>query len=174
MSIRLIVGLGNPGSSYTHTRHNIGYRVLDYLETQTLPPGLFLYRPESSFMNTCGIPIAQVMRKKGITPEQLLVICDDFAIPLGHLRIRSKGSSGGHNGLKSIFEQLGTQEIPRLRIGIGPVPEKMDPANFVLQNFQKHERSAVETVIEHAALATRCIAEEGLVNAMNQFNGEIK
>lgn len=123
-------------------------------------------------MNESGIPIAALARKNGIGPDEMLIVCDDFAIPLGELRIRLKGSSGGHNGLKSIFEQIGTQEVPRLRVGIGPVPEGMDPADFVLQTFSKAETMAVESAVERARNAAHVAIEEGVTAAMNRFSGK--
>src|ERR1700729_235608 len=108
MGIRLIVGLGNPGARYDSTRHNVGYRVIDRLAEGERPAGVRLLKPETVFMNESGGPVAAAARKNGIRPEEILVICDDFALPLGQLRIRLKGSSGGHNGLDSILTMLGT------------------------------------------------------------------
>jgi len=169
MPIRLIVGLGNPGTRYHPTRHNVGYRVIDVLKVNP-PAGVRLLKPESVFMNESGHPVAELARKNGISAAELLVVCDDFAIPLGQLRIRSKGSSGGHNGLNSIIQTMGTADIPRLRVGIGPVPDGEDPANFVLKSFAKKEADAVDAVIQRAAEATRVVIAEGLEPAMNKFN----
>jgi PTH1 family peptidyl-tRNA hydrolase len=169
MSIRLVVGLGNPGARYQPMRHNVGYRVIDLLEARGGCPARLL-KPESVFMNESGLPVTALARKNGITAGEILVVCDDFAIPLGTLRLRMKGSSGGHNGLKSIFEHLGTQDIPRLRAGIGPVPAEEDPADFVLKPFAKTEQEAVEAMIERAADAVLVAVNEGLEPAMNRFN----
>ncbi len=168
MPIKLVVGLGNPGKTYAATRHNIGRRVVELLEKEK-PEGVALYIPDV-FMNTSGVPVAQLMRKKGWQPEELLVISDDFELPLGSLRFRLKGSSGGHNGLKSVFENLTTQNVPRLRMGIGPVPDGEDPADFVLKTFSSSERKAVEEAIAAAAQAVRVAVNEGIETAMNRFN----
>lgn len=166
--IRLVVGLGNPGKTYAATRHNVGYRVIEALESDGWSE-LELLKP-ASFMNTSGTPVSERARKAGFLPQQILVLCDDFAIPLGTLRLRVKGSSGGHNGLDSILKTFGTEEVPRLRLGIGPVPEGDDPADFVLTNFAKAEKAALEDMIERAARAVKTIAEKGFETAMNEFN----
>jgi PTH1 family peptidyl-tRNA hydrolase len=162
------VGLGNPGKSYAGTRHNIGYRVIDALLDEKWE-GMTLLKPDS-FMNSSGGPVAEMARRKGLEPQQILVVCDDFALPLGSLRLRLKGSSGGHNGLDSIIQTLGTQEIPRLRLGVGPVPPKIDPADFVLATFKKSDKAGIEEMLERAIAAVKTIAEEGFDTAMNKFN----
>src|ERR1041385_6262793 len=117
MPIKLIVGLGNPGKKYENTRHNIGRKVIDCLnDPQFNLPGVTLMKLDDVYMNASGGPVAAFVRKKGLSSDNLLVISDDFELPLGRLRLRKGGSSGGHNGLKSIFEALGTQDIPRLRV----------------------------------------------------------
>src|SRR5207244_1138471 len=126
----------------------------------------------SVFMNSVGGPVAEVARKKGYSAEDLLVICDDFSIPLPKLRLRLKGSSGGHNGLNSILESFGTQAIPRLRLGIGPVPLKEDPADFVLELFQKEEQFTVNHLIVRAADAVQDIVRYGFEYGMNHYNTE--
>lgn len=168
---RLVVGLGNPGDRYAATRHNIGYRVIDLLQ-ETSWSGPRLLKPESVFMNESGRPVAEVARKNGISPNAILVICDDFMIPLGSLRLRRKGSDGGHNGLGSILETLATDEVPRLRVGIGPVPEQVDPADFVLARFRSSEHEAVESAVQKAAEAVRVIVDHGFEAAMNRYNGK--
>ena len=168
MPIKLVVGLGNPGKTYAGTRHNIGRRVVEFLRDEKME-GAALFIPDV-FMNTSGVPVAALMRKKGWTPENLLVVSDDFELPLGSLRIRLKGSSGGHNGLKSIFENLGTQDVSRLRMGIGPVPPGNDPADFVLESFASTEKKAVEEAIQNAARAIGVAIDEGIETAMNRFN----
>ncbi len=168
MSLKLVVGLGNPGKSYAATRHNIGRRVVEWLEKDK-PEGVQLCVCDV-FMNTSGVPVAQLVRKKGWNPEDLLVVSDDFELPLGSLRMRLKGSSGGHNGLQSVLDNLGTQNVPRLRVGIGPVPSGEDPADFVLKQFASSEKKNVEKAIEEAAQAVRVAASEGLETAMNRFN----
>lgn len=168
-ALRLVVGLGNPGTRYAGTRHNVGYDVIDALAGDA-PERVRLFKPESVFMNESGRPVAELARRNGIAPSSILVVCDDFALPLGSMRLRLKGSSGGHNGLNSILEALGTNEIPRLRVGIGPVPEGRDPADFVLERFRAGERDAVTRSIERAAEAVRCIGKEGWDAAMNRYN----
>jgi peptidyl-tRNA hydrolase, PTH1 family len=170
--IKAVIGLGNPGKQYAATRHNIGRRVLDVLE-QEKPAGIFLFTPDA-FMNTLGGPVAEFARRKGLPPEALLVISDDFELPLGQLRLRRGGSSGGHNGLKSILEALGTQEVPRLRVGVGPVPEGVDPAQFVLDSFRSAERPAVEETVQRAAQAVQRTLESGIDAAMTEFNVKSK
>ncbi len=168
MSIKLAVGLGNPGKAYAATRHNIGYRVIDSLLDEKWD-GADLLKP-ASFMNASGGPVAAFARQNGTLPHETLVICDDFMLPLGSLRLRLKGSSGGHNGLDSILRTLGTEDVPRLRIGVGPVPEGQDPADFVLTAFKKAERPIVLESIERAVQAVKVIVTEGFETAMNQFN----
>lgn len=171
MPLRLIVGLGNPGSKYVNTRHNVGYLVIDRLLEQPLA-GVRFFKPESVYMNQSGGPVAEIARRNGIEPAEILVICDDFAIPLGTMRIRQGGSSGGHNGLKSIFELFSTMEIPRIRVGIGPVPEGRDPADFVLERFTKEQSSIMETMVGHTADAVRLAIEKNLEAAMNRYNNK--
>ena len=166
-----MVGLGNPGPKYAQTRHNIGYRVIDALESSPLE-GVWLFKPEAVYMNESGRPVSEMMRRKGVGPQEVLVVCDDFSIPLKTLRIRVRGSAGGHNGLNSILESLGTPEIPRLRVGIGPVFLEMDPADFVLKNFGKQEYSAVQQMIGVAAEAIRLAVKNSLEVAMNQYNNK--
>jgi PTH1 family peptidyl-tRNA hydrolase len=168
LPIKLVVGLGNPGKSYASTRHNVGRRVVEYLEKKK-PEGVYLLIPEV-FMNTSGVPVAQLVRKKGFLPENVLIVSDDFELPLGSLRIRLKGSSGGHNGLQSVLENLGTQNVPRLRLGIGPVPEGEDPADFVLKPFASGEKKRVDEAIQQAAEAVSVATTEGIETAMNRFN----
>jgi peptidyl-tRNA hydrolase, PTH1 family len=168
LPIKLVVGLGNPGRSYAATRHNIGRRVVEFLQKHK-PEDVLLYITDV-FMNTSGIPVAQLMRKKGISPEDVLVVSDDFELPLGSLRIRLKGSSGGHNGLNSILENLGTLNVPRLRVGIGPVPGTEDPADFVLKPFTSGEKKQAQDAVELAAEAVQVALESGLETAMNRFN----
>ena len=165
--IKMVVGLGNPGKSYQSTRHNVGARIVDALEKN--PSGLFLFTPPA-FMNACGGPTAEAARQRGVGPEQVLVVCDDFALPLGALRIRSKGSSGGHHGLESILQAFGTSGIPRLRVGIGPVPPEEDPAELVLADFTREEEGKMETMIQRAAEAIGVTAVRGLEAAMNAYN----
>jgi peptidyl-tRNA hydrolase, PTH1 family len=168
MAIKLAVGLGNPGKTYAKTRHNIGFRVIDLLDAERWD-GMDLFKP-TGFMNASGGPVAECARRDGRAPQEILVICDDFALPLGSLRLRAKGSSGGHNGLESILNIFGTQDIPRVRMGIGPVPPHVNPADFVLTAFKKSDMPAVQEMVERAAEAVKVIAAEGFETAMNKFN----
>jgi peptidyl-tRNA hydrolase, PTH1 family len=126
--------------------------------------------PANVYMNECGPVIANVANKKGYSAEELLVICDDFMLPLGQLRFRHRGSSGGHNGLDSVLDAFGTKNVPRLRVGIGPVPTDVDPADFVLERFKPNEQIRVTTMVARAASAAIRSVNVGLETAMNEFN----
>lgn len=182
-----IIGLGNPGDRYQDTRHNVGFMVIDHLvgrysfreekanRLTTLHRGkwagwdLFLGKPQT-FMNLSGQAVNWIAGSKKIPPERVLVVVDEFALPLGKLRIRGEGSAGGHNGLKSIIADLGTQKFPRLRMGIGPLPEGWQAENFVLGRFRPEERAALGEMIEKAADCVECWLKEGLEKAMNLYN----
>jgi len=181
--IRLIAGLGNPGREYEQTRHNIGFLVADRLAAQfgstwerstkweavTAKCGYALLVKPMSFMNRSGHPLFAVAQFYKITTQQILVVLDDFALPLGRLRLRSRGSSGGHNGFESILMQFGTDEIPRLRIGIGTAPNA-GSVDYVLSRFFEEERPLVTSTIDRAADAVKCAIDKGIVSAMNNFN----
>ncbi len=168
---KLIVGLGNPGADYERTRHNIGKRVIEKIRSCSAHPAGIQFFTTEGFMNTSGVEVSRFMAYKNIQPQEVLVVSDDFELPLGRMRIRLGGSDGGHNGLKSVIEHLKTQDVPRLRIGIGPVPEGLDPAQFVLKKFSKVEEKQLEGVIDKVEKAIdQCVAE-GIEPAMNQFNG---
>jgi PTH1 family peptidyl-tRNA hydrolase len=168
MEIKMVVGLGNPDKKYALTRHNLGYRVIEDLEKHP-PHGAALFKP-SGYMNSSGVSVYAIAKKKGFNPDEILIICDDFALPLNQIRIRPSGTDGGHNGLRSVLEAFGTLDVPRLRIGIGPVPDGEDPADFVLQRFTNSEQKAVAVSIARAALAVHYIVKDGLEKAMNVFN----
>jgi PTH1 family peptidyl-tRNA hydrolase len=174
MPIKMVVGLGNPGEKYTLTRHNIGDRVIQEIEGAL--PGVILLRPQTYgvFMNSCGSIVLKKSTEKGLSPNDVLVVCDDFSIPLKQLRLRLKGSSGGHNGLDSILQSMGTTEIPRLRIGIGPVPLNEDPADFVLQPFARDEKSEITGILMRAASAVIRAVNAGMEIAMNEFNPRVE
>lgn len=175
-----LIGLGNPGAKYTGTRHNAGFDLLNrlssrwQLEAQNIAlvssiPGAMLYKPQT-YMNGSGITV------KSITMEpstQLLVVVDDFALPLGTIRLRPKGSAGGHNGLKSIEAELGTSEYARLRIGIGAPAQTNAEAilDHVLGKFLASEVALYEQGLDLAEMAARAAISKGLNYAMNQFNG---
>jgi PTH1 family peptidyl-tRNA hydrolase len=181
--IRLVAGLGNPGSEYAQTRHNIGFAVVDVLARAwgltTTPEKKWgalwgkcergiLVKPVT-FMNHSGEPLAAVADFYKIAPSEILVVLDDFALPLGRLRIRSNGGPGGHNGLESIIVQFGSEEIPRLRIGIGAAPNE-GATDHVLGRFFEEEKPLVETAIARAVEAVNCAIDKGVVSAMNTFN----
>jgi peptidyl-tRNA hydrolase, PTH1 family len=181
--IRLIAGLGNPGAEYAATRHNIGFLVVDRIAAQfgstwersTKWGGLIakhkdiiLIKP-MTYMNRSGEPLHAVAQFHKIGPREILVVLDDFALPLGRLRLRSRGSSGGHNGLESILMQFGTDEIPRLRIGIGAAPSE-GSVDYVLSRFFEEEQPLVRSTIDRAVDAVKCAIDKGVVSAMNNFN----
>jgi len=182
----LIAGLGNPGKEYEHTRHNIGFIVVRRLgellelkfSASSLTKGVmaqgkkdekqFLLLMPQTFMNNSGIAIRDVMRKKDILPENILVITDDFQLPFGQLRFRPKGSGGGHNGLSSIIEHLGDNNFSRLRVGVGS--PKGSTTDYVLGNFNKEETKALNGVVEAATEGCLVWFKEGINKAMEQFN----
>ncbi len=189
MSFPLIVGLGNPGRQYEDTRHNIGFMLLDRLaasagvEFQSNPKwqchlaklpgsGTLLLKPQT-FMNLSGRSIRQVAAFHKWLPEQILVIYDDAALPLGTLRFREKGSAGGHNGIKSTIEHLGTDAFPRLKIGIG----SSQPGNMVghvLGKFSPNERELVENTLATALEAVQLARSKGIATAANQYHTRIQ
>ena len=181
--IRLIAGLGNPGAEYAATRHNIGFMVVDRLAAQfgstwerstkwgalvAKQASILLVKPVA-YMNRSGEPLRIVADFYKIQPREILVALDDFALPLGRLRLRERGSSGGHNGLESILMQFGTDEIPRLRIGIGTAPRE-GSVDYVLSRFFEEEKPLVRSTIDRALEALKCAIDNGLVSAMNNFN----
>ncbi|MFL6515455.1 MAG: aminoacyl-tRNA hydrolase [Chthoniobacterales bacterium] len=183
--IRLIAGLGNPGPEYQQTRHNIGFMVLDQLaadlglswdksskaEATVAKSGDLLLVKPLAFMNHSGFPIVAVAQFYKIDPNEMLIVFDDFALPLGRLRMRPDGGTGGHNGLESIIVQFGTDKIPRLRIGIGGAPSQ-GAVDHVLGRFFEEEMPAVRSAVERAVQAAKCAVDNGLVSAMNTFNPE--
>lgn len=175
--------MGNPGAEYAATRHNIGFMVIDQFaahcgsswEKSTKWEALsakcgdvFLIKP-MSFMNRSGHPLFAVAQFYKIPPSEILVVLDDLALPLGRLRLRLSGGPGGHNGLDSIITQFGTEEIPRLRIGIGAAPRE-GAVDYVLGRFFDGEKPLVRSTIERAVEAVKCAIDKGIVSAMNSFN----
>jgi len=183
----LIAGLGNPGREYRDTRHNVGFMLLDRiaerlntqfsrvemksLVTKSNYHGrrLVLAKPQT-YMNLSGQPVASLLRFYKIDISNLLVVYDEVDLPLGVLRMRPAGGSAGHKGMESIIASLGTDEYPRMRIGIGRPPGKKAAANYVLQNFQKSEYELVLSTLDRGVDAVFCFIEENLEAAMNQFN----
>jgi PTH1 family peptidyl-tRNA hydrolase len=186
---RVLFGLGNPGVRYAHTRHNVGWQVLDELaraESASFRAARFFPGDEASyreggevvrlvkpttFMNLCGPAYVRALEVYEVDPVEALVVSDDFMLPFGRLRLKGGGSSGGHNGLKSIEEALGRQDYPRLRLGIGPVPPPQDPADFVLQRYDAEQVKGLPDLLERGVSAARLWLKEGLEAAANRFNG---
>jgi PTH1 family peptidyl-tRNA hydrolase len=185
----MIAGLGNPGRAYARTRHNAGFEVLDALggrlgaqwrrswrwpvETAEVEAGggkVLLVKPRT-FMNASGPPVAALARKKGFASEDVMVVYDDVDLPVGQLRMRKKGSAGGHNGLKSVIASLGTEGFPRLRVGVGRPAGSGDMVDHVLSTFTPEERKTMEEAVGRAADALERAVSDGLDRAMNEFNG---
>ncbi len=184
----LIVGLGNPGREYRESRHNVGFMLVDCLAerfkvafsrleqralvTKADQQGrqIILAKPQT-FMNLSGVSTGALMRYYKIPTSQLLVAYDDVDLPLGTLRLRPDGGSAGHKGMTSIIERLGTQEFPRMRIGIGRPPGRKEAADYVLQNFSTFEVETLTPTLERAADAALLFITQGLEAAMNQYNG---
>lgn len=182
----LLTGLGNPGEKYKGTRHNIGFAVLDAIAVkkavhfesarfgeiarfQAGGQSVYLLKP-GTFMNLSGDAVLHWLRQLKESPQQLLVVTDDLALPFSKIRIRPKGSSGGHNGLSDIEAKLQTAEYPRMRMGIGSDFPKGRQAEYVLSPFSEEENEGLNAVLEKAADACLCFCTRGIATAMNQFN----
>lgn len=187
----LFVGLGNPGAKYEHTRHNIGFKALDkivdvfqisntwkawqmgqaeYIKTEFLDNTIFLLKP-LTYMNLSGKAVSSFARFFKIKPSQTILIYDDISLELGTVRMRKTGSAGGHNGVQDVIQMLGTQDIPRLKLGIGPKPHPdMDTADFVLSKFKKDEQKIVEKMLKKTADAVSEILKTDIETAMTRFN----
>jgi PTH1 family peptidyl-tRNA hydrolase len=180
----LIVGLGNPGREYAGTRHNVGFMVLDQISRSKEAPfrhvkewqadvasdsGTYYCKP-MSFMNRSGRPLGSICRYYKISPEDVLIVYDDVALPLGKLRIRRGGSAGSHNGLQSVIDHLGSTSIPRLRIGIGAAENSGNMISHVLGAFSEKEHETVTNAVDRACEAVETIQRQGLEAAMNQYN----
>jgi PTH1 family peptidyl-tRNA hydrolase len=184
--MKVIVGLGNPGSRYHGTRHNVGFAVVDALaeapdasrfqsrfqadvaELRVGEHKVLLVKPET-FMNLSGRSVRQVLDFYDLPAEELLVVCDDINLPLGKLRFRARGTHGGHNGLRDIQNHLGTTEYARLRIGVG-APEEDDAVDHVLGRFRPVEKPVIEEALERAVQAAVFWVEKGIEESMNQYN----
>ncbi|NPA90182.1 MAG: aminoacyl-tRNA hydrolase [Chloroflexi bacterium] len=185
--MKIIFGLGNPGRKYERTRHNIGFQVLDILAERwgrTFAPHKFralaaqtrigdepvlLVKP-LTYMNLSGEAVGPIVRFYKVPLEHILVVYDDMDLPLGTLRLRAKGGSGGHKGIRSIIQHLHSEAFPRLRVGIGRPPGRMDPADFVLSPFTPEEEETMALVREKAADAVELWLREGTEKAMNRVN----
>ena len=184
----LIIGLGNPGTKYAGTRHNIGWDAVTAIADAT---GIALKTKEckgitgtgviegvkvklvqpQTFMNNSGECVRALMDFYKIPADDILIICDDVSLPTGKLRIRAKGSAGGHNGLKSIIAHAGTSDFARLRIGVGEKPEGWDLADHVLAHFPKEEEAEVREALKKVVGAVKCILSDSVEEAMNRYNG---
>jgi len=185
----LIVGLGNPGKDYERTRHNAGYRALDVLagklgckvdkgkfqglygQTNYDGKKLYLLKP-LTYMNLSGRSVLQLSAYFQIPPQRIIVLFDDISLEPGRLRIRAEGSAGGHNGIKSIISEVGSQDFPRVKIGVGAKPHAdQDLADWVLSGFSASEEKALASALDRAADAALCIIDRGVPEAANRFNG---
>jgi PTH1 family peptidyl-tRNA hydrolase len=189
-----VVGLGNPGKKYDKTRHNVGFLVVDrccarlgvepekkayearYAFVQRAAAGgeqVGFVKPQT-YMNDSGMSVVGFAGFYKVEPQDILVVCDDIALPCGQLRLRASGSSGGQKGLDSIIRLLGTQGFPRLRVGIGSPPAYMDAADYVLGQFAEEERPLIEAAVDRAADAVRAWLEDGIERAMSRFNAKLE
>jgi peptidyl-tRNA hydrolase, PTH1 family len=186
--VRLLVGLGNPGPQYRETRHNVGFWVADEIARRlgtsdnwrerfdaltvrgTTGGETVIVAKPLTFMNLSGFAVSKLAQYFQIEPADTLVIVDEVALPLGRLRARRSGSAGGHNGLKSIVEQLGTDAFPRLRLGVGRGDNRRDLADHVLSKFEPAERATIEAAVLRAADAAEMFVAEGIERVMNTFN----
>ncbi len=188
VTIQLIVGLGNPGPQYANTRHNCGFMVVDrlaerwgiplvlekrfqgsYGEGLALGGKRRLLKPET-YMNRSGEAVRAVLDWYKLAPSSVLVVYDDTDLPLGRLRLRGSGSAGGHNGMKSVIQHLGSEAFPRLRLGVGKPKGNQDMVGHVLGRFEPAEQAVLERVLKAAVEAVECCLQEGLGAAMNRFN----
>lgn len=190
MGLRLLVGLGNPGSQYANTRHNVGFMVLDRLAAQwgwpwkdnkrfkglftegAGPTGKLLLLKPTTFMNNSGESVRAVLDYYRFTPQDILVVYDDTALPTGKIRLRTEGSAGGHNGVKSLIAHLGTQAFARLRVGIDAKLPEQDLADYVLGKFSPQQAERLPAVLEGAVEAVEAALREGLEKAMSRSNSQ--
>ena len=185
----LIVGLGNPGREYRSNRHNAGFILLDRLverhkwmaftrrqgkaliTTAMLGQASLVLAKPQTFMNLSGEAVGSLVRFYNLPLEQLLVLADEIDLPLGTLRLRPDGGSAGHNGMRSIIEQLGTETFPRLRLGVGRPPGVKAAAGYVLRDFRGEDLEIINMALDKGVDAVECFVQEGIVTAMNRFNG---
>ncbi|MFC1849972.1 aminoacyl-tRNA hydrolase [candidate division CSSED10-310 bacterium] len=186
MVFAFIVGLGNPGPEYQHTRHSIGFLIIDYLSQRwrgkafqakgsallcalKRPEGDILLIKPQLYMNRTGLVVGPLVKKYSCATEQLLIIHDDIDLPFGRIRIRGQGGSGGHKGVQSIIDVLQTDTFARIRVGIGRSSEN-DVSDHVLSEFTATEKKSLDLIIQHASLGAEAILSEGLISAMNTYN----
>jgi len=183
----LIVGLGNPGREYQRTRHNVGFVAVEALAERwrltfnrqraraEVAEGtvggykIILAKPQT-FMNNSGESVRPLLKLNNLTPNNLLVVADDLDLPFGRLRLRDKGSSGGQRGIRNIIDQVGTDQFPRLRIGIGRPPPGMDAVDYVLQSFTASQAIELKSIVDRAVDGVETVLNHGLAAAMNQIN----
>ena len=185
----LIVGLGNPGKQYERTRHNAGFRAIDalakelgckidkakfqglYGQTTYCGKKLYLLKPQT-FMNLSGRSVLQLSAYYSIPPQRIVVMFDDISLEPGRLRVRADGSAGGHNGIKSIIQELGSQDFPRVKIGVGAKPHaEQDLADWVLSSFSANEEKALSPALEQAGAAALSMIDRGVPETANRYNG---
>jgi PTH1 family peptidyl-tRNA hydrolase len=187
----LLIGLGNPGREYANNRHNFGFMLIDRLAVRLDARGmkvqskaivmnaayeerkLILAKPQT-YMNLSGQSVQGLIHFYKLLLTNVMILSDDLDLPFGTIRIRASGGPGGQRGLSSVLEQLGTKDVPRLRLGIGRPPGRMDPASYVLQNFSRDNLQAISEILDRAADATLTFVTDGLEKAMTRFNGGIK
>lgn len=187
--IKALIGLGNPGKEYEKTRHNVGFMVADLVAStlkcgkkykekcfshiiECLDHDLLIVKPQT-YMNNSGVAAKNLLDDYGLKPSEILVVYDDLDLPLGTLRLKKKGSSGGHRGVKSIIESIKTDEFPRLKIGIGRPANKKDVVNYVLSPFSKEERFILEKVLSSATECIINVLKYGIDRAIGQCNKKI-
>ena len=184
--MKLIVGLGNPGSQYSATRHNVGFLVieelakrwgvtawrnrLDALVAEIRRPEQILLIKPLSFMNLSGVPVRDLARFYKVSVQDIIVICDDLDLAVGRLRLRPNGGTGGHRGLESLLVHLSDTSFTRVRVGIGRPPKGWETADYVLGRFTAQEAPVIAETIKNAAEAVECILDKGLSTAMNGYN----
>ncbi len=183
----LVAGLGNPGDRYLRTRHNLGFRAVQLVARRRgarwgkPARGMVTTRVDVAgrdvlivepltYMNLSGEVVAPLLAKESLPLDRVLIVCDDFALPLGSVRLRKSGTDGGHNGLASVIERLGTLDFPRLRLGVGPVPPRVDPAEFVLAEFLPEEEATTEEMLATAADCIEAWVRDGIDKTMSRFN----
>ena len=185
----LLIGLGNPGREYANTRHNFGFMLIDRLAVRLNARGLkvqskaivmnaqyeerklILAKPQT-YMNLSGQSVQGLIHFYKLPLTNAMILSDDLDLPFGTIRIRASGGPGGQRGLSSILERLGTKDVPRLRLGIGRPPGRMDPSNYVLQSFSRDDLQGISEILDRAADAALEFVKNGLNSAMNKFNGD--
>ena len=186
----MIVGLGNPGKDYEKTRHNVGFRVTDLLSDQLKTKidrlkcqalmrqvnyngmKVLLVQPQT-YMNASGAAVSALASYYKVKPERILVVFDDISLPVGRIRVRKDGSAGGHNGIKSIIQSLGTDQFPRVKVGVGAKPHPdYDLADWVLSKFSAQEEKALAPALENAAAAALMVLDQGTEKAASAYNGK--